>query len=66
LFALLEPGLGIDTLVGSQVATPLTADPRQLAIIFVGVLVIAAIGIGLAAWMERRGAPIAALRRGFE
>jgi len=66
LFVLLEPGLGLDAIVGSRIAVPLTADPRQLAIIFVGVLVIAAVGIGLAAWMQRRGAPVAALRRGFE
>jgi len=66
LFVLLEPGLGLDALVGSRVEVPLTADPRQLAIIFAGVLVIAAVGIGLAAWMQRRGAPVAALRRGFE
>jgi putative ABC transport system permease protein len=66
LFVLLEPGLGLDALVGTRIEVPLTADPRQLAIILAGVLVIAAIGIGLAAWTQRRGAPIAALRRGFE
>jgi putative ABC transport system permease protein len=66
LFVLLEPGLALDALVGARIEVPLTADPRQLAIILAGVLAIAAIGIGLAAWMQRRGAPIAALRRGFE
>jgi putative ABC transport system permease protein len=66
LFALLEPGLGLDALVGSGVDVPLTADPRQLGVIFLGVLVIAGIGIGLAAWTQRRGAPVAALRRGAE
>jgi putative ABC transport system permease protein len=66
LFVLLEPGLGLDALVGSRVEVPLIVDPRQLALVLVGVLVIAAVGIGLAAWMQRRGAPMAALRRGFE
>jgi putative ABC transport system permease protein len=66
LFVLLEPGLGLDALVGSRIEVPLTADPRQLAIILGAVLAIAAVGIGLAAWMQRRGAAIAAFRRGFE
>jgi ABC-type antimicrobial peptide transport system permease subunit len=66
LFALLEPGLGIDALVGSRIEVPLTADPRQLAVILASVLAITIVGIGLAAWLQRRGTPIAALRRGFE
>jgi hypothetical protein len=66
LFVLLEPGLGLDAIVGSRLDVPLSADPQQLAIIFAGVLAIAAVGIGLAAWMQRRGVAIAALRRGFE
>ncbi len=66
LFVLLEPGLGLDAIVGSRIAVPLSADPRQMAVIFAGILVIAAIGIGLSAWMQRRGVAVAALRRGFE
>ena len=66
LFVLLEPGLGLDVLVGSRVDVPLTADPRQLAIILASVLAITIVGIGLAAWMQRRATPVAALRRGFE
>jgi predicted lysophospholipase L1 biosynthesis ABC-type transport system permease subunit len=66
LFVLLEPGLGLDALVGSRIEVPLTADPRQLAIILGALVVISAVGIGLAAWTQRRGAPVVALRRGFE
>ena len=66
LFALLEPGLGLDSIVGSRIAVPLTADPAQLAVIAAAVLGIAAVGIGLAAWMQRRGVAVLALRRGFE
>ena len=66
LFALLEPGLGIDAIVGSTLAVPLSADPQQLALTFAGVLAIAIVGIGLAAWMQRRGTAVLALRRGFE
>jgi putative ABC transport system permease protein len=66
LFALLEPGLGIDAIVGSKLEVPLAADPQQLALTFLGVLVIAIVGIGLAAWMQRRGSAVLALRRGAE
>ncbi|HET7472634.1 MAG TPA: FtsX-like permease family protein [Candidatus Limnocylindrales bacterium] len=66
LFALLEPGLGIDAIVGSTFDVPLTADPQQLGLTFVVVLAIAIVGIGLAAWMQRRGSAVLALRRGFE
>ncbi|MEO5940475.1 MAG: ABC transporter permease [Candidatus Limnocylindrales bacterium] len=66
LFVLLEPGLGLDAIVGSRIAVPLSADPRQLALIAAGVIAIAVVGIGLAAWMQRRGVAVAALRRGFE
>jgi len=66
LFALLEPGLGMDALVGARLEVPLSADPRALGLIFAGMLAIAAVGIGLAAWMQRRGAGVASLRRGAE
>ena len=66
LFVLLEPGLGLDAIVGSRIAVPLSADPQQLSIIAAGTIAIAVVGIGLAAWMQRRGAAVAALRRGFE
>ena len=66
LFILLQPGLGLDALVGSRLEVPLTADPRTLGLIFAGVLAVATVGIGLAAWMQRRGVAVAALRRGFE
>ena len=66
LFALLEPGLGLDALVGAKVAVPLTADPRQIGLILAVVVAIASVGIGLAAWAQRRGSAVVALRRGFD
>lgn len=66
LFILLQPGLGLDALVGSELDVPVSADLGQLALIGLGVLAIATVGIGLAAWMQRRGIAVAALRRGFE
>ena len=66
LFVLLQPGLGLDALVGSRLEVPVTADPRMLGLIFAAVLAIATVGIGLAAWMQQRGVAVAALRRGVE
>jgi predicted lysophospholipase L1 biosynthesis ABC-type transport system permease subunit len=66
LFAMLEPGLGLDALVGSRVDVPLTPDPVQLVLTFAGIVMIAVVGIALAVWMERRSRPIAALRIGAE
>jgi putative ABC transport system permease protein len=66
LFVLLEPGLGLDAIVGSKVAVSLSADPQQIAIIAGATIAIAVVGIGLAAAMQRRGAAVAALRSGFE
>jgi putative ABC transport system permease protein len=66
LFIVLQPGLGLDALVGSTVDVPMAADPRQLALIGGGILAIAVVGIGLAAWTQRRGVAVAALRRGLE
>lgn len=66
LFVLLQPGLGLDALVGSRLPVPLATDPRQLGVILGAVLAIAVAGIGMAAWMQRRGVAVAALRRGFE
>ncbi len=66
LFVLLQPGLGLDALVGSKLEVPISVDLGQLAAIGGGVLTIAVVGIGLAAWMQRRGVAVAALRRGFE
>ena len=65
-FALLEPGLGMDALVGARLEVPLSADPRALGMIFAGMLAIAAVGIGLAASLQRRGEAVASLRRGAE
>jgi hypothetical protein len=66
LFIVLQPGLGLDALAGSSLDLPVAADPRQVALIGGGVLAIATVGIGLAAWAQRRGVPVAALRREVE
>ena len=66
LFVLLEPGLGLDRLIGSSLVVPFGVDPAQLALSVGAVLAIAAAAIILAGWAQRRGAAVAALRRGME
>ncbi|HEY7132642.1 MAG TPA: FtsX-like permease family protein [Candidatus Limnocylindrales bacterium] len=66
VFLLVEPGLGLDGLIGSRVDVPFSVDARQLAGIAVAVLAVAALGIALATWTQRRAAPIAALRGGVD
>ncbi|MEA2518512.1 MAG: putative transport system permease protein [Chloroflexota bacterium] len=66
LFIVLQPGLGLDALVGSRLDVPVVAEPRDLAVIGGGLLAIATVGIGLAAWTQRSGIGVAALRRELE
>jgi putative ABC transport system permease protein len=66
LFAVVRPGLGLDTLVGSSLDIPVSLGPDQLLAIGLFVIVIAALGIGLGAFLQRRAIPASAIRRGFE
>ena len=66
LFALLRPGLGLDGLVGSRLDIPIAVPADQLVLIGLAILAIVSGGVLLAAAMQRRAAPVAALRRGFE
>ena len=66
LFRVVQPGLGLDTLVGSSLEIPITLDLAQLLAIGLFVVAIAAFGIGLGAFLQRRAIPASAIRRGFE
>lgn len=66
LFRVVQPGLGLDTLVGSSLEIPVSLGLDQLAAIGLFVVVIAAVGIGLGAFLQRRAIPASAIRRGFE
>ncbi|MBI2775844.1 MAG: hypothetical protein HYX57_01065 [Chloroflexi bacterium] len=66
IFVTLRQGLGLEVLVGSSAAVPLTVEPAQLAIILGGIVAVIGLGLLLGALMQRGTAPVAALRRGFE
>ena len=65
-FVLVEPGLGLDGLIGSAVEVPFSVDARQMAAILGLVLAVAVVGVLLATWTGRRSAPIRALREGAD
>jgi len=60
------PGLGLASFIGSSSDPALTVDVGQLAAITAALTVIVAIGIGLAAWAQRRADPARAVREGIE
>lgn len=66
LFVLLLPGLGLAALVDSQLAIPLAVEPVHLALLLVATVIIMGAGMALAALVQRRVAPAAAIRRGIE
>lgn len=66
LFRVVQPGLGLDTLVGSSLEIPVSLNVAQLLAIGLFVVAIAALGIGLGAFLQRRAIPASAVRRGFE
>ena len=60
------PGLGLSSFTGAEVEPALTIDIGQLAILTGALVVIVAIGVALAAWVQRRTDPAAAVREGLE
>jgi len=66
LFAVLRPGLGLGTVVGSPLDIPLSVDPGQLLLLLVAIIGIVIISVGLAAALQRSITPADALRRGIE
>ena len=66
LFGVVQPGLGLDRLVGSTLEIPVRLGADQVIAIATFVIAIAALGIGLGAFLQRRAIPASAIRRGFE
>lgn len=66
LFALLRGSLGLDTLTGAPADLPVTLDPGPLLLILAAMAVVIAAGLLLGAALQRRVAPTAALRGGFD
>ncbi len=60
------PGLGLGAFTGSAAEPVLSVDLEQLAVLTAVLLAIVAIGVALAAWMQRRADPARAIREGLE
>ncbi len=63
LYAAVGPALGTDAIVGSAVAVPLAVEPAHLAAILAVVVFIVAVGMAVAAVIQRRAVPALAVRR---
>ncbi|HKB27973.1 MAG TPA: FtsX-like permease family protein, partial [Candidatus Limnocylindrales bacterium] len=66
LFSALAPGLGLDALVGAEVALGPPIDVGLLAVTAAGLVIVVLLGLGLGMLVGRSASPVAALRRGFE
>jgi putative ABC transport system permease protein len=66
LFAFLRPGLGLVSIIGSDVSVPIVIDPAHVITLLATVIAIVGIGIGIAATIERRAVPALAVRRRIE
>ncbi|HEY3333778.1 MAG TPA: FtsX-like permease family protein [Candidatus Limnocylindrales bacterium] len=66
LFVLLRDALGVAALVGSPVSVPLVLEPLPLLLILLAISVVVGVGLLLGVALQRRVAPIAALRGRFE
>jgi putative ABC transport system permease protein len=66
IFLGIRDGLGLDLLVGSRVAVPITIEPAQLLIVLGVIVAVVGGGLGIGTLMQRGAVPAAAVRRGFE
>jgi putative ABC transport system permease protein len=66
LFQLLRSALGLGDLVDAPVEVPVVIGAGPLLLIFVGMIVVVAVGLALGTALQRRVAPATALRGRFE
>ncbi|HYM83414.1 MAG TPA: hypothetical protein VEY67_04615, partial [Candidatus Dormibacteraeota bacterium] len=64
-FALVEPGLGLDGLLGSALSVPLALDPGDVALVAAVALAVTATSIAVGAALERGAALAASVREGI-
>ncbi|MCU0506481.1 MAG: hypothetical protein MUE82_12065 [Chloroflexi bacterium] len=63
LYVVVGPALGTDAIVGSAVVVPLAVEPLHLLGILAAVVAIVAVGMAIAAAIQRRAVPALAVRR---
>jgi putative ABC transport system permease protein len=66
VFLGVRDGLGLELLVGSRVAVPMTVEPAQFLVVLGVIAAVVGVGLGIGTLMQRGAAPVAAVRRGFE
>jgi putative ABC transport system permease protein len=66
LFIGLRPSLGLAAVVGSAIEVPVEIGGGQVLLVLAAISLIVAIGVGLAAAVQRRVVPSLALRRGSD
>lgn len=66
LLVLLLPGLRLERLLGVDVQVSPGLDPALVAVMAIGIVLVALVGLAAGLWLGRRGTAVAALRRGFE
>jgi hypothetical protein len=66
LFLLVRPALGLDVIVGSDLAVPFALSPLGALLSLAGLIVVAGIGIGAGALAERRAMRSGAIRLGID
>jgi putative ABC transport system permease protein len=66
IFLGIRDGLGLELLVGSRVAVPITIEPAQLLVVLGVIVAVIGGGLGIGTLMQRGAVPAAAVRRGFE
>ncbi|HEX2193992.1 MAG TPA: hypothetical protein VHK63_03410 [Candidatus Limnocylindria bacterium] len=62
----MRSALGLPAVIGTELGVPLEVEPVHLALLLLATVVTLACGVGLAAALQRRATPVAAIRRGIE
>ena len=65
VFALAEPGLGLDALLGSPLAVPQRIEPVQLVGLLAATVLLGAVSVAIGASIERSAAMSTSVRRGL-
>jgi putative ABC transport system permease protein len=64
-FAVVEPGLGLDALLGSALSVPLRVDPLGALALFLATAVVTGVAVAIGAALERSAAVAPSIRRGI-
>jgi putative ABC transport system permease protein len=66
LFIMVEPALGLQAIVGSDLPIPLAFGLGEIGLIMAAIVAISAVGIGIGAFVQERAVPASVVRQGLE